>query len=123
MYRCNNCGQEIDEHQFKNFNQLCPSCLRLIQSKTAPSQSDVLIANELRITNLEKRKSDLSAYLVILVAIPSVFFAFSIMAIIDGRWMELGYLGAILLPLIQCSLIILIIKKWKGINAEIRALS
>jgi len=26
---CRKCGEEISDHQFKNFNRMCPNCIRL----------------------------------------------------------------------------------------------
>ena len=28
MFRCKNCGEDIDEYQYNNYNQLCSSCIR-----------------------------------------------------------------------------------------------
>ena len=34
MYRCKTCGQEIDEHQFNNYNGQCPQCIRTQKSSS-----------------------------------------------------------------------------------------
>ena len=101
--------------------KLCPDCVRLKQDKTVSPQSEVLIANQLKIANLEKKKNDHVIYFILLLAVSSAPWAGSIIGILDG--MLLGYLGAIVLLLIQCPILILLIKKRKGMNAEIRSLS
>lgn len=32
MPYCKNCGEEITDHQFSNYNMMCPQCIRLIDS-------------------------------------------------------------------------------------------
>ena len=39
MFRCKNCGEDIDEYQYNNYNQLCSSCIRNKDIKIDPKSN------------------------------------------------------------------------------------
>ena len=123
MYRCTNCGTNIDEYQHTQFNGRCPDCVRL--EKKVSNSSDTRISRELRIHTLEKRKSDLGGATFLIFAVPSAPLVMAIVSIAEpgGPFpTTIAYFVLLIISAIIVLLLSLVVKYFKAINEELKVL-
>ncbi|MBN1215457.1 MAG: hypothetical protein JXA99_08425 [Candidatus Lokiarchaeota archaeon] len=56
MFHCKNCGEEISEFQFNNFNSICPECIRISQMANIQNTNIQFKPNKLNIDDLLNEK-------------------------------------------------------------------